>query len=81
MGLLDRLLAKERKSALDQTRAKAESGDAVAQEKLGLAYADGEGVTQDFGQAAKWFALAADQGRTEAQFFIGVLTDSGEGIA
>jgi TPR repeat protein len=31
-------------------------------------YDQGLGVAQDYGDAAKWFRLAADQGNTVAQF-------------
>jgi uncharacterized protein len=37
----------------------AEQGDAQAQYNLGLAYARGEGVTQDIVKAHMWFNLAA----------------------
>jgi TPR repeat protein len=49
-------------SEIQVVRAAAESGDAVAQHKLGMAYATGEGVPQNDAQAAAWFRKAADQG-------------------
>ena len=75
MGLLDRLFKKERPPAIAELVKAAEQGDREAQCKLGFAYADGEGVTQDFEQACRWFALAAEQSHPEAQFSIGVLTE------
>nr|ADI23822.1 hypothetical protein [uncultured gamma proteobacterium HF4000_48E10] len=46
---------------LEDRRALAEEGDAGAQFRLGLAYAAGEGVLQDYVAAYMWFILAADQ--------------------
>jgi TPR repeat protein len=41
---------------------------------LGVMYANGDGVPQDFAEAAKWFRKAADQGDTEAQSNLKLLT-------
>lgn len=38
----------------------AETGDALAQQKLGLAYFSGRGVAQDYVEAYKWFILVRD---------------------
>ena len=51
----------------------AAAGDAHAQAALGQAYADGNGVAQNFDLALKWFHKAADQGNGEAQNEIGVM--------
>src|SRR5437879_6550388 len=48
-------------------RAKAEAGDAEAQAKLGKLYTSGEGVTNSYKEAAKWFQLAADKGNADAE--------------
>ena len=81
MGLLDRILRKEQKPSLADIAKTAEQGSADAQCKLGFAYADGEGVPQNFSEACRWFRLAAQQGQSEAQFSLGVLTNSGQGTA
>ena len=52
-------------------RLAAEQGDADAQNKLGIAYSKGEGVTQDYAEAVKWYRKAADQGDADAQFNLG----------
>src|SRR5437870_3839854 len=39
----------------------ADQGNALAQYGLGLAYAGGKGVPQDYTEAAKWFRKSADQ--------------------
>ena len=58
----------------------AEQGDADAQFKLGVMYDNGEGVPQDYTEAAKWFRLAAEQGDAWAQYFLGVRYANGEGV-
>ena len=40
----------------------AEQGDADSQFELGVRYANGDGVTQDYAKAAFWFEKAARQG-------------------
>ena len=55
-----------------------------AQYNLGVAYRDGpgrdgQGVAQDFHEALTWFAKAADQGYSAAQFAIGLLYADGQG--
>ncbi len=47
-------------------RRAAEQGYADGQFNLGLKYANGEGVPQDFVQAHMWFNLAGAQGRIQA---------------
>ena len=42
-------------------RKAAEQGDAKAQFNLALRYYKGEGVTQDYAEAAKWYRKAAEQ--------------------
>lgn len=38
----------------------AEGGNAVAQDALGMMYREGEGVPQNYAEAAKWYRLAAE---------------------
>jgi uncharacterized protein len=54
-------------NALRLYRPLAEQGLAVAQFNVGLMYDIGQGVLQNFSEAAKWYRLAADQGRPTAQ--------------
>ena len=61
-------------------RSKAETGDAGAQAQLGRLYAKGEGVTNSYKEAVKWYRLAADQGNAEGQFGLGELYDVGQGV-
>lgn len=46
---------------------KAIGGDAHSQNKLGLMYIRGQGITQDYRQAIVWIAKAANQGDTRSQ--------------
>ncbi len=48
-------------------RMAAEQGDSDCQTILGNMYREGEGVKQDYAEAAKWYQLAAAQGDKEAQ--------------
>ncbi len=45
----------------------AEQGQANAQFSIGLMYAIGKGVLQDFVEAHKWFNLAAARGNKQAE--------------
>ncbi len=49
-------------TALREWRPLAEQGNAVAQYNLGLMYARGHGVPQDFAKALQWWSMAAEQG-------------------
>ncbi|HZR18146.1 MAG TPA: tetratricopeptide repeat protein [Verrucomicrobiae bacterium] len=60
--------------------AKAEQNDASAQTALGSAYALGNGVKQDYRQAATWYQRAAAQGSTVAQNALGELSEAGQGV-
>lgn len=58
----------------------AQAGDPEAELQLAILYAKGEGVTQDYGTAAKWFRAAAEQGLARAQYDLGVLYERGRGV-
>jgi TPR repeat protein len=64
----------------DALRARAEAGDAEAQNLLGVMYDYGEGVPQDYAVAARWHRLAADQGHAEAQYQLGGRYWRGQGV-
>jgi len=40
----------------------------------------GEGVPQDYGEAAKWYRKAADQGNAKAQYHLGLMYAKGRGV-
>jgi TPR repeat protein len=66
--------------ALKELTAKAEAGDRKAQYDLGLKYDHGEGVPQDYKEAAKWYLKAAQQGDVRAQYNMGDMYYHGEGV-
>ena len=63
-----------------ETKIKAEQGDAEAQWELGCMYAEGEGVSQDYEKAAKWFRKAAEQGYAVSQYELGRMYAKGQGV-
>ncbi len=61
-------------------RKAADRGIALAEYGLGLLYEVGEGVHQDYAEAAKWHREAADQGSSNAQAALGSLYSDGAGV-
>ncbi len=47
---------------------------------LGLMYYNGQGVTQDYTAAVKWWRLAAEQGDVSAQTNLGGMYYNGQGV-
>ncbi len=43
-------------------------------------YYKGEGVTQDYKEAVKWYQLSAEQGHSEAQYKLGEIHENGKGV-
>ena len=66
-------------TAVEALQAKAMQGDASAQYNLGI-YARGQGVPQNFAEAAKWFRMVAEQGDTNAQYNLGGIYARGQGV-
>ena len=58
----------------------AEAGDARSQVELGRLYAKGDGVTNSYAEAAKWFQRAAAQTNSEALLALGELYEAGQGV-
>ena len=56
---------------LESLQQRADQGDADAQVTLGFMYYTGNGVPEDFTQAAIWFLKAAYQGNALAQYTLG----------
>lgn len=72
-------------TSLDSSSIQAEiklamQGHADAQYNLGVIYANGLGVSQDYKEAIKWFKMAAEQGYTSAQNNLGVIYENGRGV-
>lgn len=68
-------------TALRELRPLAEQGNANAQYRLGLMYANGRGVPKDDTQAVAWWRKAADQGYAPAQSNLGAMYANGRGVA
>ena len=51
-----------------------------AQNNLGGMYEFGRGVPQDYGEAVRWYRLAADQGHASAQRNLGGMYAAGRGV-
>ena len=87
----NQLSAQETNAALklfEDTKAKAEKGDALAQCVLGEMYDpsirsnlnQSKIVPQDYADAVKWYRSAAEQGCAEAQFNLGNCYEFGKGV-
>ena len=59
----------------------AEQGEAEAQRILGNRHYNGQGVPQDYKEAAKWYRKAAEQGDAEAQCRLGRMYQNGKGVS
>jgi len=65
---------------LEETRVRAEAGEAIAQYNLGVMYANGEGVPEDDAEAVRWYRLSAEQGDANAQNNLGIMYRDGDGV-
>ncbi|WP_409562392.1 sel1 repeat family protein [Hyphomicrobium sp. MC8b] len=61
-------------------RLAAANGDSSAQFEVGARFAEGEGVPQNFAEAAKWYQRSAEQGFALAQYRLGTLYERGLGL-
>ena len=59
----------------------AQSGDAKAQNNLAFMYEKGQGGSQNYGEALKWYRKAAEQGDDFAQYHLGLMYEAGHGAA
>jgi hypothetical protein len=59
----------------------AQRGHPVAQHRLGVIYALGQGVEQDYAEATRWFRKAAEQGQGESQYSMGLRYFWGQSVA
>jgi len=65
---------------LDKLTQMANAGNAKAELLIGLKYLDGDGVTANDGDAAKWLERAAEQGMAVAQYRLGTMYERGRGV-
>jgi len=59
----------------------ADAADAAAEYRLGMRYATGEDVTQDYSEAMRWFLRSADHGNVHAQATVAAWMLAGRGAA
>jgi tetratricopeptide (TPR) repeat protein len=57
------------------------STESLAANQIGFMWAWGEGVAQDYGEAMRWFRLAAERGNAVAMNNIGELYAKGQGVS
>lgn len=62
-----------------ETKLRAESGNATAQNLLGIMYSLGRGVPKNYAQGMKWHHKAAEQGLADAQNLLGLMYAGGLG--
>ena len=52
----------------------------IAQNTLGFLYLNGQGLEQDYAEAAKWFRRAADSNYAPAQLNLAIMYKLGQGV-
>ncbi|NQV47812.1 MAG: sel1 repeat family protein [Rhodospirillaceae bacterium] len=67
-------------TAMDKTRAGAESGDVQAQYTLAEAYQGGIGVDKDLHQAYRWYEKAAEKGDNRSRLAVARMLENGDGV-
>ena len=66
--------------SIDKLTKRAKRGNAEAQFNLGYSYFYGDGVAQDYADAAEWFRMAAKKGYAAAQYNLAMCYDKGYGV-
>lgn len=77
---LGKMFSASQKSRLAAARSDLDYLDAEVQFNLGLQFATGAGVAQDYAQAADWYRKAAEQNHGLAQFNLGTMYARGQGV-
>jgi TPR repeat protein len=67
-------------AAFAQTLKAAEGGSVPAQSAVGMMYANGKGVRQNYAEAAKWWVMAGENGDLDAARLAWNLYRNGEGV-
>ena len=66
---------------VERIRIVAERGDARAQNHVGNMFHYGNGVSQDYSEALRWYRRAAEQGYDKAQYNLGNMYNYGKGVS
>jgi len=64
---------------LQRLQQMATNGNAGAANALGIIYANGTRVPQDFAEARKWFQLGSEHGNAASEMNLGILYMNGRG--
>jgi TPR repeat protein len=75
-----KMFSRPQKPALEMIPSNADYGNADVQFGMGLKFANDEGATRDYAQAAEWYHKAADQSHSLAQFNLGMMYANGQGV-
>ncbi len=51
-----------------------------AQVRIGYMYSNGQGVSQDYAEAFRWYRRAAEQGNALGQISLGIMYEAGQGV-
>jgi TPR repeat protein/predicted secreted protein len=78
--IVEELVVDSTSSKIERLRPLAIQGNQEAQYDLGVLYYSGNGVKQDYSQAALWYRRAAQQGNADAQYSLGNMFLMGEGL-
>ncbi len=66
--------------AIGWWREAASEGDPIAMVNLGVAYANGVGVEQDYAEAFNWYRKSAEKGHAAGQYGLGLMYQYGDGV-
>ena len=64
----------------ERLRKSAEQGNALAQNNLGVMYAEGRGVSHDYSEAVKWLRRSAEQVNPAGEANFGMMYQNGRGV-
>ncbi|MDY0331800.1 MAG: trypsin-like peptidase domain-containing protein [Thiomonas sp.] len=67
-------------NAIEWLTLAAKQNEVIAQFVLGTSYFEGEGVSQNYAEAAKWWKEAARNGYRDAQYNLGTMYKKGQGV-
>lgn len=68
------------RGSVEQLRKAAQQGDLQAVATLANLFDEGNRVAQDFGEAAKWYAVLVDKGHRLAKWRLHAMYRDGEGV-
>ncbi|HTT08873.1 MAG TPA: tetratricopeptide repeat protein [Gammaproteobacteria bacterium] len=68
-------------AAMKLWQPKAEAGDKIAQNYMGVLYQLGLGVDRDYVKAVQWYVKAAENGNADAQRILGTMYYDGNGVS